>query len=257
MNKVILVTGATDGIGRETAKLLVAGGHEVLLHGRNPTKLQSALRELGAARGYLADLSRIADVDRFALAVSANHPRLDVLINNAGILKSSQPKTDDGLDVRFVVNTFAPYLLAQRLLPLIPADGRIVNVSSAAQESVSLTAMAGEDELAEVSAYAQSKLALTMFSRLMAAEVAPVVVSVNPGSLLATKMAKEAFGQSRGGVEVGAQIIRRAALAPEFADATGRYFDNDSGDFGPPHPDALDDAKASAVVAAIRRHVSL
>ena len=84
----------------------------------------------------------------------------------------------------------------------------------------------------------------------------PLVIAVNPGSLLDSKMVKEAFGQSRGGVEVGANILLRAALSEEFADASGLYFDNDSGQFAPPHPDALDEIKTAAVVKAIEGLIS-
>jgi len=128
MKKTILLTGATDGIGLETAKMLVPMGHTVLLHGRNPAKLEkvaetlAALPDGGSVESYVADLSNMADVEALAQAVTEKHTQLDVLINNAGVLKTSTPVTQEGLDVRFVVNTFAPYLLTQRLLPLMRSD---------------------------------------------------------------------------------------------------------------------------------------
>ena len=136
MPKTILITGSTDGIGLEAAKMLVSTGHQVLVHGRNPAKLTEAKETLSALPGgvqvesYLADLSRMADVEALAKAVAEKHAKLDVLINNAGILKAPDPITQDGLDVRFVVNTIAPYLLTMRLLPLIGPQGRIINLSS-------------------------------------------------------------------------------------------------------------------------------
>ena len=137
-----------------------------------------------------------------------------------------------------------------------PIEGRVINLSSAAQATVDLRAMAGEVRLPDGAAYAQSKLALTMWSRSMGlalAESGPMVVSVNPGSLLGTKMVKEAFGHVRADVSVGADILVRAALSPEFASASGEYFDNDAGRFAPPHPDALDPALCAEVVATIDR----
>ena len=131
--------------------------------------------------------------------------------------------------------------------------GRIVNLSSAAQAPVNLDALAGKARLADMEAYSQSKLAITMWSRIMAEDLAegPLVVSVNPGSLLATNMVKDGFGIAGNDIGIGSGILHRAALSDEFEGKLGAYFDNDSGDFGPPHPDAMDDMKAKAVVAGI------
>ncbi|WP_412063415.1 SDR family NAD(P)-dependent oxidoreductase [Rubrivirga sp. IMCC45206] len=257
MSKTLLITGSTDGIGLETARRLVADGHHVLLHGRNADKLarvEAELSALGTVESYSADLADFAEVEALADAVAERHDRLDVLINNAGVYSTAHPVTADGLDVRFAVNTVAPYLLTRRLLPLLASDGRVVNLSSAAQAPVDLDALAGRARLGDGPAYAQSKLALTAWSRHLAGELGPdgpVVVSVNPGSLLGTKMVKEAFGMAGKDVGIGADILVRAALSEEFAAASGRYFDNDAGRFAPPHPDALDGQKAQAIVRAI------
>jgi NAD(P)-dependent dehydrogenase (short-subunit alcohol dehydrogenase family) len=259
MQKTILITGSTDGIGLETARMLVSAGHTVLLHGRNPSKLEEAERTLSALPGgarvesYLADLSRMDDVEALAQAVAAKHSGLDVLINNAGVYKTSDPVTPQGLDVRFMVNTIAPYLLTKRLLPLMGASGRVVNLSSAAQAPVDPEALAGRVELADMPAYAQSKLALTMWSRSMAQalEGGPAIIAVNPGSMLGSKMVREGFGVAGGDLRVGAEILTRAALADEFAAASGRYFDNDKGKFASPHPDALDQRKSEEIVRVI------
>ena len=253
MQKIILITGSTDGIGLVTARMLVEQGHHVLLHGRNPAKLRQAKNALSAQQGsghtdaYLADLSRIADVEALAGEVAANHPKLDVLINNAGIYKTTGPITHDGLDVRFVVNTISPYLLTRRLLPLLGKSGRVVNLSSAAQAPVNPRALDGEVRLEDMAAYAQSKLAITMWSRFMAEslEDGPAVIAVNPGSLLASKMVKEGFGVAGKDIGIGAEILVRAALSDEFGAASGRYFDNDSGRFASPHPDALNPQKTA------------
>ena len=82
-------------------------------------------------------------------------------------------------------------------------------------------------------------------------EDGPAVIAVNPGSLLGTKMVKEAFGVVRDDVRVGAEILTRASLDDEFAEASGQYFDNDSGRFAPPHPDALDPQLSEDVVGRI------
>jgi len=260
MQKTILITGATDGIGRETARQLASLGHHVLLHGRNPNKLAQTASELagvpngGSIETVQADLASLAEVESLADTVAERHHHLDVLVNNAGVFTTAVTTTADGLDVRFVVNTIAPYLLTRRLLPRLGASSRVVNLSSAAQAPVDLAALVGDVALGDGDAYAQSKLALTMWSRSLAAERSgrgPAVIAVNPGSMLGTKMVQQAYGVAGADLGVGADVLRRAALADEFANASGQYFDNDSGRFAPPHPDALDDRKCAAVVRTI------
>ena len=259
--KSILITGATDGIGLAAAKLLAGEGHHLVLHGRNPDKLQAATEDVGSVSGagevesIRADLSDLGQVADMAASLADRATNLDVVINNAGIFNAPQTLTTDGLDVRFAVNTVAPYLLAQRLLPQLPADGRIVNLSSAAQAPVDIDALQGNITIEDdFQAYAQSKLALTMWSRemgLACRESGPLVVSLNPGSLIGTKMVKEGFGIEGSDISIGATIIFRSALDDVFANARGEYFDNDAGDFGTPHADALDDGKCRAVTEAI------
>ena len=261
MQKTILITGSTDGIGLETARMLVSQGHHILLHGRNPAKLEEVERTLsslpdgGRVESYVSDLSRMSDVEALGKEVTERHTQLDVLINNAGIFRTPEPITQDGLDVRFAVNTIAPYLLTQRLLPLIGASGRVINLSSAAQSPVDPEALAGRVRLSDdLTAYAQSKLALTMWSRSLALTLkdeGPAIIAVNPGSMLGTKMVKQGFGVAGGDIRIGAEILTRAALAEEFKTASGQYFDNDSGHFASPHPDALDPRKSQEIVRVI------
>ncbi len=261
MQKTILVTGATDGIGFETVKVLVAQGHRVLIHGRSPQKLKRVEVTLaktpngGPIEAYVADLSNMSDVDTMAEKILKRHSHLDVLINNAGIFKTAEPITRDGMDVRFAVNTIAPYLLTQKLMPLLTTNARVVNLSSAAQSPVDIQALIGETQITEdFTAYAQSKLALTMWSRSLALSIkgkGPMIVAVNPGSMLGTKMVKDGFGVAGGDIAIGADILTRAALSDEFADASGLYFDNDSGQFSDPHADALTPEKCEAVITAL------
>ncbi|GJL51604.1 MAG: oxidoreductase [Nitrospirales bacterium] len=260
MQKIILVTGSTDGIGLATAKMLISLGHHVLLHGRSHARLEKVEKALSALPGggrvesHVADLSRMAEVEAFAKTVAEKHAKLDVLINNAGVYKTSDPVTPDGLDVRFAVNTIAPYLLTQELLPLLGTSGRVINVSSAAQSPVDPKALVGQGHLSDGAAYAQSKLALTMWSHSMALSLkdhGPAIIALNPGSMLGSKMVKEAFGVDGGDIRIGAEILSRAALADEFETASGQYFDNDSGQFASPHPDALNLQKCEEIVRGI------
>jgi NAD(P)-dependent dehydrogenase (short-subunit alcohol dehydrogenase family) len=262
MQKTILLTGSTDGIGLESARMLVPKGHHLLLHGRDGAKLEAVRQSLAGLQGagrvesYVADLSRMADVAELAEAVAEKHAKLDVLINNAGVFVTPDSMSREGLDVRFAVNTVAPYLLTRRLLPLLGPSGRVVNLSSAAQSPVDPEAFFGRANLPDLAAYAQSKLALTIWSRSMALSLkdeGPAIVAVNPGSMLGSKMVKEAFGVAGGDLRIGAEIVCRAALSDEFAAASGRYYDNDAGQFGSPHPDALDPGKSAEIVGLIER----
>ena len=256
MRKTILVTGATDGIGLTTAKRLAAQGHLVLLHGRNPDKLAAAAQAVGGTtETYLADLTRLDTVVSLAEQIKSRHDRLDVLINNAGVFKLPDPVTPDGFDARFRVNTLAPYVLTRHLLAIIPKSGRVVNLSSAAQARVDLAAFAGKRSLSDMDAYAQSKLAITIWSRDLAQDLpeGPAIIAVNPGSLLASKMVKEGFGVAGNDLSIGAEILSRAALDDAFATASGQYFDNDSRRFADPDPAALDLRHSNAVMQEIHR----
>lgn len=257
MTKTILITGATDGIGRATAVALANLGHDIIAHGRDAQKLQQLKAEIGESLTTVqADMSDLSQVARMGGDLLQTRDRIDVVINNAGVFKTQQPRLSDGMDVRFVVNTFAPALLSKLLLPIVPNDGRLVHLSSAAQAPVDLDALRGTRPMHDMEAYAQSKLALTMWSQDFAAKHpdGPVSVAVNPGSLLATKMVREGFGTAGNDLNIGVDILIRAALSDEFANASGRYFDNDSGQFAPPHPDAADAAKVAAVTAIIQAH---
>lgn len=258
MRKTVLITGATDGIGLKTAERLLAEGCRIFIHGRNPDKLAKVRRDLVAQSdeqrvvSFRADLSRPSAVEALAAEILNRGELLDAVIHNAGVFKVGQTRTEDGLDVRFAVNTLAPYLLTQRLWSLLPRGGRVVNVSSAAQAPVDLAALRGQTRVSDNAAYAQSKLALTMMSHHLA-EQSPetVIVAVNPGSLLASKMVKQAYGIPGSDLSIGAEILTRAALSESFADASGRYWDNDSKRFAPGHPDAADPAKRRAVVETL------
>lgn len=260
MKKTILLTGTTDGIGLETAKILAQEGHHLLIHGRSEAKVQKvketllSMSEEENIESYVADLSKLNEVKHFADEVLQKHTKIDVLINNAGVFKTPHNTTADGLDVRFVVNTIAPYLLTQKLMPLLDVSSRVVNLSSAAQAPVDLEALNGKVALQDSPAYAQSKLGVTMWTNHLAnrsGENTPLFVSVNPASFLGSKMVKEAYGVAGKDLSIGSDMIIRAALSDEFKNASGKYFDNDIGEFTEPHPDALNTEKCASVVATI------
>ncbi len=259
MSKTILITGSTDGIGLKTAEKLLDQGHTVLLHGRNEEKLQSTYDKFVAAHGnasvekYCADLSDLTQVKTLADELISKHTHIDAVINNAGVYKVPQTLTPNGLDIRFVVNTLAPYLLTRQLLPCLTEASRVINLSSAAQAPVDLQALTGGKKLGDDQAYAQSKLAITMWSFHLAQTLSqsPVIVAVNPASFLGSKMVKEAYGVSGHDLSIGADILVRAATSEEFNNASGTYYDNDRRQFANPHPDALDSNKNAELVKVL------
>ena len=173
--------------------------------------------------------------------INADLPKIDILINNAGVFKSLESHNKQGLEIRFLVNYIAPYLLTGKLIPLLNkgTDPRIINLSSAAQSCVSHDALSGKANLSQAEAYAQSKLALTMWSFHLAQGMPGIaVIAVNPGSLLNTKMAAEAYGRHWSSADKGADILYDLAVSEVYKGITGKYFDNDKASFGPAHPDA-------------------
>ncbi len=260
MSKAILLTGATDGIGLETAKALASKGHSLILHGRSEGKLNRVKETINqyhpscSIKTYCADLSDFNEVENFLNALVADIKELDVLINNAGVFKVDKTKTDPGYDIRFVVNTISPYLITKQLLPLLNERGRVINVSSAAQAPVSFEAFKGQEYLTDNEAYAQSKLAITMWTFELARSLGqkgPSLIAVNPASFLGSKMVKQAYGTEGKDLGIGAKILVRAALDDAFEGHSGEYFDNDQGSWSQPHPDALDATKNKALIAVI------
>lgn len=252
MKKHILISGSTDGIGKLTAIKLAKEGHQIYLHGRNQDKLNKAITDVISqsgnkeVKGFVADFSDLKAVKQMSTQVTAL-PQLDVLINNAGVYNGTSKSTD----LRMVVNYLAPVLLTTELIPLLQKgdDPRVINLSSAAQSPVSLDVLKGDQQVSERDAYAQSKLALTMWSFDLAKNLKDIsVIAVNPGSLLHTKMVLEAFGNSWSSADKGADILYKLAILDEHQGVTGKYFDNDQGIYTEAHPDAYDDSKIQSLM---------
>ena len=259
ISKTLLITGATDGIGFLTSKLILKQGHHVLIHGRNPKKVNICVGQLskfGMVEGFIADFSNMDAVRLLSRQILYKHNKIDVLINNAGVLKTDKAITKEGFDTRFAVNTIAPFLLTNELLPLVSQQGRVINVASAAQAPVDLDALLGKfSGLSDMEAYAQSKLAMIMFSLAMSKSINEkntVFVSVNPGSLLGTKMVRQSFGIKGKDADIGAKLLVHLATIESAQSISGKYYDNDIGRYTSPHSDALDDRKCSQLVKALK-----
>lgn len=186
--KVCLVTGATHGIGRVTARRLAAAGATVLVHGRDAARARAVAAEIAARTGnaavqaVLADFANLAQVRRLAQELVARLPRLDVLINNAARLGAARAPTADGYEATFAVNHLAPFLLTNLLLGRLvhSAPARIIVVASEAHRRATLDF----DDLMNarvgfISAYERSKLANLLFCRALAQRLAGSGVTVN------------------------------------------------------------------------------
>jgi NAD(P)-dependent dehydrogenase (short-subunit alcohol dehydrogenase family) len=234
--QTILVTGATDGIGKLTAMRLAVRQARVIVHGRNKEKVDRVVTEMqhstGNSRieGFTADLSSLALVRGLAEDVLAKHSSLDVLINNAGVGSADPRLSMDGYELRFAVNHLAPFLLTQRLLPALrkAAPARIVNVASAGQHPIDFADVMLEKEFEGFRAYCQSKLALIMFTIDLAARLQKdhiTVTSLHPGTFLDTNMVRRAGVEPWGDPQSGADAVAFLATAPELEGVTGKYFD--------------------------------
>lgn len=237
-DKTILITGATDGLGRSTAKELANWGANVLVHGRDGKWARIVVREIEEETGndkmnyYLADLSSLQEVRELAEKVLYEHDRLDVLINNAGVILPDRRETEEGVELTFAVNYLAHFLLTRLLLPLLreSAPARIVNVASAGQSSIDFDDVPLQNSYDPMRAYGQSKLAMIMDAFTLAEELEGAGVTANalhPATLMDTKMVRQAFGSSRSRVEEGVRATVHLAASSDVEGISGRYFDGE------------------------------
>jgi NAD(P)-dependent dehydrogenase (short-subunit alcohol dehydrogenase family) len=239
-DKTIMVTGSTSGMGKHMAVELARRGATLLLHGREDTKLARVVAEIRAKtsserfRVYTANFLSLRQVDEMASHILREEPRLDVLINNAGIGTGSplskREVSEDGYESRFAVNYLAPFLPTRRLLPLLKksAPARVVNVVSAGQQPIDFSDVMLERHFGKMRAYMQSKLAMIMMTFDMAAELDGTRVTVNalhPAKFMNTKMVREALIPPINSVRAGAEPTIRLAVASEVEGVTGEYFD--------------------------------
>lgn len=166
--KVIVITGGSDGIGAAGARRLHADGHEVVLVGRSPDKTRTVARELGAEY-FLSDFARLDDVRDLAAALTAKHPRIDVLANNAGGILGARVETVDGFEQTFQVNHLAPFLLTNLLQDTLIASGAtVIQTASVAARlfgHIDMSDLNNERAYSPLKAYGDAKLANILFTR--------------------------------------------------------------------------------------------
>lgn len=239
--QTILITGSTDGVGKQAALALAKQGAKVLIHGRDTQKLEGTLQEIRRAAGAtrletnLADFASLDEVRRMAEDLNAHHAHLDMLINNAGIGPGRLTGTNreislDGYELRFAVNYLAPFLLTRLLLPLLRRSppSRIINVASIGQSRLDFDDPMFERNYDPLEAYRRSKLALIMFTFDLAEELKGEGITVNclhPASLMNTRMVYESFGYSLSTIQHGLEAVMNLAISPKFDTVSGRFFD--------------------------------
>ncbi|MGA5065127.1 SDR family NAD(P)-dependent oxidoreductase [Streptomyces exfoliatus] len=238
--QTVLITGATQGLGRGIALDLAARGRTVLLHGRDPDRLEATAEEVRTraphteVRTFLADLGDLDQVRAMADGLRATEPRLDALVNNAVAGGGAEPLRRElsaqGHELRFAVNHLAPYVLTRALLPLLTASApaRVVNVASIGQERVDFDDVMLEEGYEGLRAYCRSKLAMIMATFELAAELDGTGVTVNtlhPAHLMDTRGVREYGLTPVVAIEEGVRPTVRLVTDPDLARTTGRYFD--------------------------------
>jgi NAD(P)-dependent dehydrogenase (short-subunit alcohol dehydrogenase family) len=238
---IVLITGATDGLGRGVAERLAADGAAVHVHGRDPERLAATAAEIRSSTGnerlvtHRADLASLDEVRALASDVETSTDQLHVLINNAGIGSGepdgrSRRESRDGYELRFAVNYLAGFLLTLRLLPLLrrSAPARIVNVASLGQAPLDFGDVMLENGYSGGRAYGQSKLAQISFGFELADRLSDDGITVNslhPATYMPTKMVLQEIGRSQDTLEEGVEATVRLATSPELERTTGRFFD--------------------------------
>ncbi len=241
MSKTILITGATDGIGKQTALALARQGHEVWLHGRSESKCRAVLQDIQTATGnapkgyWVADFSSLADVAQLGRDVAAQLPRLDVLINNAGVWMNDRVLTEDGFETTFQVNHLGPFLLTQYVLRLLThsastqTSARVVTVASQLHKrgQLHLDDLQLQQHFTGFNAYSQSKICNVLFAYALAGRVKSKHITSNalhPG-IITTKLLWTGFQSTAAEVAEGAATSVYVAIAPELESVTGKYFE--------------------------------
>jgi NAD(P)-dependent dehydrogenase (short-subunit alcohol dehydrogenase family) len=246
--QTILITGATDGVGRALAHELAEQGANLIVHGRNKGRGETLLAELHGITGnddatYLqADFARLSDVHSLAEQVLERYERLDVLVNNAGVGLVQREESADGYEMTFQVNYLAGYVLAAELAPLLAASApaRIVNVSSFGQAAVNFEDPMMTRRYEGVHAYCQSKLAQILHVVDLAEALAGQGVTANavhPAPYMPTKMVVGMF-TPQSPIEQGMRNILRVATDPALDGVTGRWFNQSQDESA--HPQAYD-----------------
>jgi NAD(P)-dependent dehydrogenase (short-subunit alcohol dehydrogenase family) len=246
-DKVVLITGSTDGLGRALARTIAQRGAHVIVHGRNVERGREVVREItangvGSARFFAADFASLDGVRSFADSIALLYTDIDLLINNAGVLVpagQARRTSADGHELHFAVNYLAGWVLVHRLRPQLAASSpsRVINVASLAQSPIDFADVMLERPGAESRGYGQSKLAQITMTRLLAPEFAAqgiTMVALHPATMMNTTMVRGSGMAARTTVEEGLDAVMALVTAPTLA--PGAYFNGQQA--ATPHPQA-------------------
>jgi NAD(P)-dependent dehydrogenase (short-subunit alcohol dehydrogenase family) len=245
--KTVVITGATSGIGAVAARRLAEQGARIVIVARDRQRADETLRDLRKANpaaehtAHFADLSRLTDMKRVAAEIAAAEPKIDVLMNNAGVIMSRNERTEDGLEVMFATNHVSYFVITNLLLERLRAAGggaRIVSTASAAHERARLDFEHLQDQKGS-SGYGTTKLCNILFTRELARRIAGSGVTANclhPG-FVATRFGNNTRGPIHAGLAVakrlfalspeeGAKTMVYLASSPEVAVRSGGYYVN-------------------------------
>ncbi|MFX1496998.1 MAG: SDR family oxidoreductase [Promethearchaeota archaeon] len=232
--KIILITGSTDGIGYQTAIELVKSEFQVIVHGRDQEKADLTLNRIARITqrknisAVYADLRSFNQIKEMVNKIKSKFDRLDVLINNAGVYKPERSITEEGFETTFAVNYMAPFLLTKLLMDMLKKSesGRIVNVVSRVHSNhFDFKNLQLERGYTGVKAYANSKTALILFTYFLADKLKSANITVNclhPG-VINTKLLNSAYGSYGAPVIEGAKTLIFAATSPKLENISGKY----------------------------------
>ena len=233
--KTILITGSTDGIGKQTALELAQMGWHVIVHGRSKIRCEQTVSSLRSLTGntrvdfVCADLASFTEIKKMAGEILGRYDQLNVLLNNAGVFEAREKFSADGIERTFAVNHLAPFLLSGLLLDLLKQSvpARIVTVSSMAHASaIDIENVSKPKSYSGYEAYSVSKLANILFSFRLAQKLSGSGITVNclhPG-VISTKLLHAGWGMGGASVKEGAKTSVYLVSSPEAEQITGHYF---------------------------------
>jgi NAD(P)-dependent dehydrogenase (short-subunit alcohol dehydrogenase family) len=236
-NKIILITGSTDGIGKQTALDLAEMGSTVIIHGRDPERTKSAAAEIKETTGnpsidfFVADFSSLEEVKRLSNQLHEKYDRIDVLINNAGVYMKHKELSKDGFEMTFAVNYLAHFYLTHLLIDLIqkPDHSRIINVASMAHaHEIDFDNLNAEKFFDGYTAYSLSKLSNILFTYELSRRLEKTGITVNclhPG-VIKTKLLRVGWGMGGSSLESGSKTSAYLAISADVEKVTGKFFAN-------------------------------
>ena len=236
-NKTILITGSTDGIGKQTAFDLAELGNTVIVHGRNPERTKETAEFISQKSAnmnvgfFVADFSSLREIRKMSGEIHSEYEQIDILINNAGVFMNERKLSRDGFEMTFAVNHLAHFLLTKLLMDLLQKapQGRIINVASMAHASeLDFENLQGEKFFDAYTAYSYSKLCNILFTNLLAEKMfdSPITVnSLHPG-VISTKLLHAGWGSGGSRIQEGSTTSVFLATSPDVESVSGKYFSN-------------------------------